>query len=87
MTTRKSDHTHTAWAFQRLGRKSGQLLEVGTGRIDADRNIAHVFMNRQPIGGYTGYVVLAPIGTKPPPVSEMQPMRPDDQGGDEDAEG
>ena len=63
---------------QRLGRKSGTLLEVGTGRIDADRNIAHVYMNRQPIGGYTGYVELASTGTKPPPVSEMQPMRPDD---------
>jgi hypothetical protein len=37
--------------------------------------------------GYTGYVVLAPIGTKRPPVSETQPMRPDDHGGGEEAEG
>jgi hypothetical protein len=81
MTTGKSDHTHTAWTFQRLGRKSGSLLEVGTGRIEADRNIAHVYMNRQPIGGDTGYVVPAPVGVKPPAVSEMQAMRPDDHGG------
>lgn len=86
MTNIKSDHTHTAWAFQRLGRKSGTLLEVGTGRIDHDRNIAHVYMNRQPIGGYTGYVVLAPVGTKPPPVSEMQPLRPDERGDEEETE-
>lgn len=82
MTNGKFDHTHTAWAFQRTGRKSGQLLEVGTGRIDADRNIAHVYMNRQPLGGYTGYVVLAPAGVKPPAVSEIQPQRPDDHDGD-----
>lgn len=87
MTSGKPNHTHTAYAFQRLGKKSGTLLEVGTGRIDADRNIVHVYMNRQPIGGYTGYVVLAPAGVKPPPISQMQPVRPDDHGGDEEAEG
>jgi hypothetical protein len=37
-------------------------------------------MNRQPIGGYTGYVMLAPIGTKPEP-PQAQPQRPD---GDDD---
>ena len=78
-------HTHTAYAYQRKGKKFGHLLEVGTGRIDADRNIVHVFMNRQPIGGYTGYVVLAPVGMKPPP-AQLQPQRPDDDG-DEEAEG
>ena len=41
-------------------------------------------MNRQPIGGYTGYVVLAPTGVKPPP-AQLQPQRPDDDG-DEEAE-
>lgn len=87
MTISKSDHTHTAWAFQRLGRKSGTLLEVGTGRIDGDRNIAHIYMNRQPIGGYTGYVVLAPIGVKPPAVSEMQQQRPDERSNEEETEG
>lgn len=84
--TGKPKHTHTAYAFQRLGKKSGQLLEVGTGHIDADRNIAHVYMNRQPLGGYTGYVVLAPIGTKPPPVSEMQPVRSDGHGDEEESD-
>ena len=78
MTGSEKKHTHTAFAFQRQGKKSGRLLEVGTGRIDHDRNIAHVFMDRQPIGGYTGYVVLAPHGVKPetPP---PEPERPGDQ--------
>jgi hypothetical protein len=61
------DHTHIVWAYQRTGRKTGRLLECGSGRIDHDRNIAHVVMNRQPIGGYTGYVQLLPIGMKPQP--------------------
>ena len=74
--------THTAYAYQRTGRKHGRLLEVGSGRIDRDRDIVHVVMNRQPIGGYTGYVVLSPLGVKPPPPL-AQPQRPDDAGDDE----
>lgn len=71
------NHTHTAWAYQRTGRKHGRLLEVGSGRIDAVRNVAHLVMNRQPIGGYTGYVQLLPIGVKPAPQAE-QPEQMDD---------
>jgi hypothetical protein len=63
-------HTHTVYAYQRLGKKTGKLLEVGSGYIDRDRDIAHLFMNRQPIGGYTGYVILSPHGVKPPPLQD-----------------
>lgn len=63
--------------FSGREKKSGRLLEVGIGRIDPDRNIAHVFMDRQPIGGYTGYVVLAPHGMKPEP-PPPEPERPGD---------
>jgi hypothetical protein len=31
-------------------------------------NLAHVFMDRGPIMGYTGYIVLSPIGAPPPKV-------------------
>ena len=72
MTAIPKGHTHTAYAYQRIGKKHGRLLEVGTGRIDPDRNVAHVVMNRQPIGGYTGYVQLLPFGTKPTPQA-LQP--------------
>jgi hypothetical protein len=77
------DHTHTAWAFQRTGRKSGRLLECGSGRIDPDRNVAHVVMNRQPIGGYTGYIQLLPHAMKPAP---EQPQPEQDAGDEADAE-
>ena len=75
MTETTKTQTHTAYAYQRTGKKHGRLLEVGSGRIDYDRNVVHVVMNRQPIGGYTGYVVLSPIGTKP---ELSQPQRPSD---------
>jgi hypothetical protein len=34
-----------------------------------------VFLDRLPIGGFTGYVYLAPVGTQPP-VIEPTPQRP-----------
>jgi len=74
-------HTHTAYAFSRQGKKSGCMLECGTGRIDKDQNVAHVHMNRTPTLGYTGYIVLSPIGA-PPPIP--QPLRHDAGISDED---
>ncbi|MGE4046254.1 MAG: hypothetical protein AB7F35_15465 [Acetobacteraceae bacterium] len=68
--------THTAYAFRREGKKFGRLLECGTGRLDRDQNIVHVFMNRLPIGAWSGYVVLSPIGAPPP---TAQPQRPGDK--------
>jgi hypothetical protein len=81
MTTVPKNHTHAAYAYQRTGKKHGRMLEVGSGRIDPDRNVAHVVMNRQPIGGYTGYVVLMPFGMKPAPQA-VQPEQVDDLEGD-----
>jgi hypothetical protein len=83
MTDAKKPNTHTAYAFRRQGKKYGRLLEVGCGRIDHDRNIVHVFMDRQPIGGYTGYVMLTPHGVKPEPPTP-QPERPGEDGDFED---
>ena len=79
-TDAQHSRTHTAYAFKRLGRKHGRFLEVGSGQIDHDRNIVHVFMDRQPIGGYTGYVVLAPHGVKPepPPATPQRPGAAED---------
>jgi hypothetical protein len=62
--------THTAYAFKREGKKFGRWLEVGTARIDKDAaGMAHVFLDRLPIGGFTGYLHLVPVGTEPPPVA------------------
>ena len=76
----KPHNTHTAYAYKRLGKKHGRLMECGTGRIDQDRNIVHVFMDRTPIGGWTGYVMLSPHNVRPPP-------QPDDKTEDEEQDG
>jgi hypothetical protein len=68
--------THVAWAFRRQGKKpyQGRWLEVGTGRLDKDGKF-HTFMDRTPIGGFNGYVLLTPVDSGPP---TAEPQRPGD---------
>lgn len=80
MTIIAKNHTHAAFAYQRTGKKHGRLLECGSGRLDLDRNAAHVVLTRLPIGGFSGYVQLLPFGTKPAP----QQPQPEQIDGDED---
>jgi hypothetical protein len=68
--------THTAFAFKREGRKFGRWLEIGVARAEDDGQI-RVFLDRLPIGGFTGGVLLSPIGTVPA-VPEPPPRRPGD---------
>jgi hypothetical protein len=75
--------THTAYGFKREGKKFGRLLEIGTGRLDKERGHVHVFLDRLPLQGFTGYVFLAPLGEKPP-VPELRPQRPGQADDDED---
>jgi hypothetical protein len=82
MTDAAKAHTHTAYAFSRQGKKHGRMLECGTGRIDKERNIAHVVMTRMPITGYTGYIVLSPTGAPPPVPRPPRPGTDDDSGDD-----
>jgi hypothetical protein len=65
--------THTAYTMQRIGKKLGRWLEVGSGRIDSDG--VHVFLDRTPVGGFSGYVRLTPHGS-PPPLPQPKPQRP-----------
>lgn len=73
--------THTAYAFRREGKKFLRSLEVGTGREEGDGKFS-VFLDRTPLGGWTGYVLLCPIGTTPT-VPDPKPQRP--AGDDDDA--
>jgi hypothetical protein len=66
--------THTAFAFKREGRKFGRWLEIGVARAEED-GVIRVFLDRLPIGGFTGGVLLSPIGTVPP-LPEPTPRRP-----------
>jgi len=84
MTTIPKNHTHTAYAYQRTGKKygGGRMLECGSGRLDPIQNAAHVVLNRQPIGGYTGYILLLPFGVKPAP-QQPQPEQTEDNAEDQ----
>jgi hypothetical protein len=68
MTASDKTRTHTAYAFSRQGKKFGKLLECGEARHDRQTNLVHVFMDRGPLTGYTGYIVLSPVGAPPPKV-------------------
>jgi hypothetical protein len=76
--------THTAYAVRRENpndplrrerRAKAYWMEVGSARIDTASNEHHVFLDRLPLGGFTGHIYLSPIGTKPPEL-ETQPERP-----------
>jgi hypothetical protein len=66
--------THTAFAFKREGRKFGRWLEIGTARAEDD-GVIRVFLDRLPLGGFTGGVLLSPIGIVPA-LPEPPPRRP-----------
>jgi len=74
--------THRAWATRREGKGFTRSLEIGTGRIDKERDQAHLFLDRLPIGGFTGYVMLSPIN-ETPQIPEPQPRRPEQPEGED----
>ena len=76
--------THTAYTAKREGRKLKFLrwLEIGAARAEPN-GVVHVFLDRLPVGGFTGYVYLAPLGASPPS-SDPQPRRPDESEDDDE---
>ena len=75
--------THTAFALRREGKKYGRWLEIGNGRHD-QTGVFHLFLDRTPIGGFNGYVYLAPIGTQPPLTEPERPSQASDSSEGED---
>ncbi len=70
--------THEAIARHRI-RNSVGWVEVGKGRYEQNpetREITfHCVLDRMPIGGFDGYIRLAPYGTARPSL-EPKPKRP-----------
>jgi hypothetical protein len=79
MTDSKSP-THTAFAMKRINKNRSLWMEIGKGRLDSN-GAFHGLLDRLPIGGFTGYVHFARIGTEPP---GPEPQRPDDTGEEEE---
>ena len=60
--------THTAYTVKWEGRRRkgarGRWLEIGKGRIEKNGAV-QVYLDRTPVGGFSGYVFLAPPGEYP----------------------
>jgi hypothetical protein len=59
--------THTAFAFRREGKRMqfGRWLEIGVALKEPDGKM-RVFLDRLPIGGFSGGILLSPITEEPP---------------------
>lgn len=72
----KKPITHTAYARKRETRTAFRWLEVGMATVVCDGNGGHdIYVDRLPVGGFTGHIHLSPVGVRPPE-TEMQPQRP-----------
>jgi hypothetical protein len=84
--------THTAYVLKREGKrlKFGRWLECGMARREEKTGAVNLYIDRLPVGGFNGFVHLAPIGTRPPPPepAEPEPRRPgeSDTGQDDEAD-
>lgn len=67
--------SHSAFALRRESRLRSRWIEIGHARIEKAGDIHHVFLDRLPVGGFTGHVYLSPIGVKPPD-PQAEPERP-----------
>lgn len=66
--------THTAFTLKREGKRHSKWLETGKGRLDSN-GVFHAFLDRLPVGGFSGYVYFALVGETPPD-PEPTPQRP-----------
>jgi hypothetical protein len=73
-TTLNNRIAYTRRPEGRRRQKLGPWLEIGRGRVDAD-GVVRVFLDRMPVGGFSGFVCLA-LPDMPPP-ADPQPTRPD----------
>jgi hypothetical protein len=72
--------THTTWAFRRISKKFGLYVECGVARLpacphcgasaDAD---AKVFLDRLPIGGFAGGLLMRAKSEQPPELAPEYP--------------
>jgi hypothetical protein len=67
--------THDAYALRKENRSQSRYIEIGHAHIDQSGQIHHIFLDRLPIGGFTGHVFLSPVGVKMPDPAP-QPERP-----------
>lgn len=90
MADNNNKMTHIAWAYKRISRGRSALgywLEIGKSG-PGDDGETKVYLDRTPLGGWTGALRLRPIGSGPPKPPEPKPQQPASvfQNGDDDEE-
>src|SRR3974390_1585422 len=96
MDERKSP-THRAYTLKRETRAVSRYIEIGHAHIrrvgdnaedDQGDNVHHIFIDRLPVGGFTGHIFLSPVDQKPPnpPTAPERPERAMANRGDFDQE-
>jgi hypothetical protein len=69
------EHTHMAYALRRENRAISRYTEIGNSDIrvrcpHCEKEVPvgpqRVYLDRLPIGGFSGDVYLSPVGEKPP---------------------
>jgi hypothetical protein len=77
----KPHATHIAYVLKKETRNSGRWMEIGTAYIKPDGTSGghHINLDRLPLGGFGGHILLQPVGSRP-----ADPMpEPDRPGEDE----
>ena len=73
----KPPASHIAYVLKKDSRSSGHWMEIGTANIKPDGTSGghQINLDRLPLGGFGGHILLQPIGVRPPdPLPE--PERP-----------
>jgi hypothetical protein len=77
----KKTPTHTAYARKRETRVLSRYIEIGHAHIGSEGdNLHHVFVDRLPVGGFSGHILLSPINKRPPD-PQPEPERPGEDAG------
>jgi hypothetical protein len=73
----KHQTTHTAYVLRRETSTSGRWLEIGVAKVESDgeNGSHHIHIDRLPIGGFGGHILIHPIGSRPPDPQPV-PARP-----------
>ena len=75
----KKAPTHIAYTLKRESRTLSRYIEIGAARIDKHGDIHNVYLDRLPVGGFTGQITLSPVNSKPP--APPEPQRPGEDEG------
>jgi hypothetical protein len=72
--------THAVFAFQRIGKRWGVYRDVGVARLPPCPHCGaaydakmKAFLNRLPIGGFSGGLLIEATGTAPPQIAPDHP--------------